>query len=180
MANLGPELKDRTIIAHGLAKTYAMTGWRIGIMAGPADVAAAVTKLQSQSTSNPCSIAQKAAQAALEGPDDSVAEMVAAFLERRNFLVGALNAIRGVTCFNPGGAFYVFPNMSAYYGKRKGDRVIRGSADLADYLLEEAGVAAVPGDGFGEDACIRLSYAISMEDNQKGLERIAGGLAELT
>ena len=179
MANLGPELKERTIIAHGLAKTYSMTGWRIGITVAPANVASAVTKLQSQSTSNPCSIAQKAALAALEGPDDSITEMVAAFLERRDYLVNALNAIDGVTCFNPGGSFYVFPNVSAYFGKRWQDREIRGSSALADYLLEECGVALVPGDGFGEDACVRLSYAISLEDNKKGLERIAGGLAAL-
>lgn len=180
LANLGAELKEQTIIAHGLAKTFAMTGWRIGFMAGPKEVASAVNKIQSQSTSNPCSIAQKAAMAALNGPEDSIGVMLKAFDERRNYLVDALNAIEGVTCFKPGGAFYVFPNVSAYFGKKAGDRVINGSSDLADYLLEDAQVAVVPGDAFGEDACVRLSYAISLEDNKKGLERIAEGLARLT
>jgi aspartate aminotransferase len=179
MANVSPELKERTIVAHGLAKTYAMTGWRIGFMAGPKAVAGALTKLQSQSTSNPCSIAQKAAVAALDGPQDFVSVMLEAFDERRRYLVETLNAMKGVTCFNPGGAFYVFPNVSAYYGKSFQGRPINGSTELCDYLLEEANIAVVPGAAFGEDSCVRLSYAISLEDNKRGLERMAKALADL-
>ena len=179
LAMLSPELKERTIIAHGVAKTYAMTGWRIGFMAGPLNVAKAVTKLQSQSTSNPCNIAQKAAAAALNGPDDSVVMMRQAFDERRRYVVETLNAMHDVTCFTPGGAFYVFPNVSAYYGKRFEDREIKGSTDLCDYLLDQARIAIVPGDAFGEDDCIRLSYAISLEQNKRGLERLAEGLSRL-
>jgi aspartate aminotransferase len=180
MAMLSPELKEHTVIAHGVAKTYAMTGWRIGFMAGPLNVAKAVTKLQSQSTSNPCNIAQKAAAAALSGPDDSVAMMRQAFDERRRYVVDTLNTMPGVNCFTPGGAFYVFPNVSAYYGKQFDGREIKGSADLCDYLLDQARIAIVPGDAFGEDACIRLSYAISLEQNKKGLERLAEGLSRLS
>ncbi|MEW5722893.1 MAG: pyridoxal phosphate-dependent aminotransferase [Thermodesulfobacteriota bacterium] len=179
LAGLGPELKKRTIIAHGLAKTYAMTGWRIGYMAGPQEVAKALTVLQSQSTSNPCSVAQKAGVAALNGPQDSIGVMVQAFDERRRYLVETLNGLEGVSCFNPSGAFYVFPNVSAHYGKRADDREITGSNDLCDYLLEEARIAVVPGAAFGEDACVRLSYAISLEENKRGLERLAGALAKL-
>ncbi|MEW6265977.1 MAG: pyridoxal phosphate-dependent aminotransferase [Thermodesulfobacteriota bacterium] len=179
LANLGPELKARTIIAHGVAKTYAMTGWRIGYLAGPKEVAAAVNKLQSQSTSNPCSIAQKAALAALTGPEDSVTTMRAAFDERRKYLVETLNGMEGVSCLRPGGAFYVFPKVSACYGRKAGNRTITGSNDLADHLLEEAGIAVVPGAAFGDDQCLRLSYAISLADNKKGLSRLAAGLASL-
>ncbi|MFH1134618.1 MAG: pyridoxal phosphate-dependent aminotransferase [Pseudomonadota bacterium] len=179
LANLSPEMAELTIIAHGLAKTYAMTGWRIGFMAGPKDVASAVTKIQSQSTSNPCSIAQKAGVAALNGPEDSVLVMKAAFEKRRDFVVETLNKIEGVKCFTPGGAFYAFPTVSSYFGKGVGKWQIKGSDDLADYLLEEALIAAVPGSAFGEDSCIRLSYAISLDDNRKGLERMAEALYKL-
>ena len=179
MANLSPEMAELTIIAHGLAKTFAMTGWRIGFMAGPKEVASAVTKIQSQSTSNPCAIAQKAGVAALNGPEDSVMTMKKAFEERRTFVVDTLNKIEGVKCFTPGGAFYAFPSVSSYFGKGVGKWKINGSSDLADYLLEEALIAAVPGAAFGEDSCLRLSYAISMEDNKKGLDRMAEALYKL-
>ena len=179
IANIHEELKPRTIIAHGVAKTYAMTGWRIGYMAAPKEIAAAVAKLQSQSTSNPCSISQKAAVAALSGPQDSVDVMVSAFDQRRRYLVENLNRIEGVHCLTPGGAFYVFPNVSAYYGRTLNDRKINSSTDLSDYLLEEAKIAVVPGSAFGDDSCVRLSYAISMEDNQRGLQRMAEALGRL-
>ena len=179
MAMLGEELKERCIIAHGLAKTYAMTGWRIGFLAGPKEVAAAVSKLQSQSTSNPCSIAQKAGVAALTGPQDAIGQMLTAFDQRRRFIVSALNDIPGVNCAMPGGAFYVFPDTSAYYGKKFKNKLIKGSDDLADYLLEDCQVALVPGSGFGEEACLRLSYATSMDDIEKGLKRLAEGLKRL-
>lgn len=179
MAYLGPELKARTIIAHGLSKTYAMTGWRMGFLAGPKEVASAVTKLQSQSTSNPCSITQKAALAALTGPDDDVVTMVKAFDERRQYVVKTLNEMAGVSCFTPGGAFYAFPNVSSHYGKMAGDQPIDHSSDLCDYLLDKAKIAVVPGSAFGEDSCVRLSYAISLEDNKKGLDRMAEALGNL-
>ena len=179
MANLSAELKEKTIIAHGLAKTYAMTGWRIGFMAGPKEVASAVNKLQSQSTSNPCSIAQKAGVAALNGPEDDVKKMVKAFDERREYLVKALNEIEGVTCFRPGGAFYVFPNVSAYYGKSVDGRLIDGSSAMADYLLDEVSVAAVPGSAFGEDACLRLSYAVSLTDVKRGVQLMTQAFSKL-
>jgi aspartate aminotransferase len=179
-AMLNIELKQRTIIAHGLAKTYAMTGWRIGFIAAPKDVASAVTRLQSQSTSNPCSIAQMAGVAALNGPQDEVDEMVKSFDERRTCLVQALRKINGVECFMPGGAFYVFPNLSFYYGRKTPDgRILQGSSDLADYLLENARVACVPGSAFGEDDCLRLSYAISLDDIEKGVTRLEKALAIL-
>ena len=179
MAYLGPELKARTIIAHGLSKTYAMTGWRMGFLAGPKEVASAITKLQSQSTSNPCSITQKAALAALTGPDDDVVTMVKAFDERRQYVVKTLNEMAGVSCFTPGGAFYAFPNVSSHYGKMAGDQPIDHSSDLCDYLLDKAKIAVVPGSAFGEDSCVRLSYAISLEDNKKGLDRMAEALGNL-
>jgi aspartate aminotransferase len=179
-ANLGEEMKERTIIAHGVAKTYAMTGWRIGFMAGPVEAAKAVNKLQSQSTSNPCSIAQKAAVAALAGPQDEVERMRAAFEQRRDYVVDALNQIPGVSCFKPGGAFYVFPNLSSYYGKSAGGRTIQGSTDLADYILEKVKVAVVPGAAFGEEACVRMSYAASIDDLRKGVERMAEALDTLS
>ena len=179
MAMLAPELKERTMIAHGLAKTYAMTGWRIGFLAGPKEVAAAVTKLQGQSTSNPCSIAQKAGVGALNGPQESVREMWTAYDQRRRYLVEALNGIDGVDCFNPKGAFYAFPNISSYFGRSGQGWTIQDSDDLAAYLLEDARVALVPGSGFGQNDCVRFSYAISLEDSQKGVSRIKESLAKL-
>jgi aspartate aminotransferase len=179
MANISPELKEKTIIAHGLAKTYAMTGWRIGFMAGPKNVAQMVTRLQSQSTSNPCSIAQKAAAAALNGPEDDVARMRQAFDERRKYVVDALNQIDGVSCFMPGGAFYVFPSITPYLGKEHDGGAINTSDDLAEYLLTQVEIALVPGSAFGQDDCVRLSYAVSLDENKKGLDRMADGLAKL-
>lgn len=180
MANLGPELQARTIIAHGLAKTYSMTGWRIGFLAGPKELASAVNKIQGQSTSNPCSIAQKAALAALTGPEDSVEVMRQAFEERRDYIVDALNGIDGVSCLKPGGAFYVFPNFAKLYGKSFDGKKINGSNDMVAFLLEEARIAAVPGVEFGEDSCIRLSYATSMANIKKGIERIVEALPKLS
>lgn len=179
-AMLGPELKKRTVIAHGLSKTYAMTGWRLGFMAGPPEVVQGASKLQSQCTSNPCSITQKAGVAALTGPQDAVRLMVESFDRRRRMTVDLLNAIPGVKCPLPQGAFYVFPDVSAYFGKQvPNGRLIGGSADLADYLLESADLAAAPGAAFGEDRALRLSYALGDEDNKRGLARMARALAEL-
>ncbi|MBN1547077.1 MAG: pyridoxal phosphate-dependent aminotransferase [Syntrophaceae bacterium] len=174
-----PELKIRTVLVNGVSKTYSMTGWRIGYMAGPEEISAAVSKLQSQNTSNPTSIAQKATVEAILGPQDSVAEMVAAFKERRDYIVSSLNAIPGVSCLNPEGAFYVFPDVSHYYGAIYNGKEIKGSADISSYLLEDVNVAVVPGGEFGHDDHIRLSYATSMENIKRGIQRISDALIKL-
>ena len=175
-----PRLKEQALVINGVSKTYSMTGWRIGYAAGPADVIKAMTNIQSQSTSNPTSIAQKAAVAALNGPQDCIAEMLQAFDKRRTYMVERLNAIEGFSCFMPNGAFYTFPNVSGVYGKKSGSTVISGSDDLATALLETARVAVVAGSAFGADACIRLSYAISLENIEKGLDRIEAFVKTLT
>ena len=179
LATLSPELRERTLLVNGVSKTYSMTGWRIGWVAGNKEVVAAMNKLQSQSTSNPTSIAQAAALAALQGPQECTQKMVAAFKERRDYIVGRLNAMEGVSCFNPMGAFYVFPSFAGLYGRHHGDRVINNSLDFADYLLNEYNVAIVPGVAFGEDKCARLSYATSMENIKKGLDRIEEAISQL-
>jgi aspartate aminotransferase len=180
IASLGKEIKDQTIVINGVSKTYSMTGWRIGYAAGPKEIINAITDLQSQSTSNPTSIAQKASVEALRGSQDSVAVMVEEFDRRRRAMVDKLNSLPGVSCFNPQGAFYCFPNLSSYYGKSLKDKKIKGSADMSTYLLEEAKVAVVSGDAFGADEHIRLSYAISSESIRKGLERIEDALKKLS
>ncbi len=179
IASLSEEIKKKTIIVHGVAKTYAMTGWRIGYAAGPEEIISAMSNIQSQSTSNPTSISQKASVEALLGPQDEVKKMVAAFEERRNYIVDRLNRIPGISCFNPLGAFYVFPNFSSYYGKSYQGRAISNSTDLADYLLEVAKVAVVPGIEFGADPFERLSYATSMEEIREGVTRIEEALKAL-
>jgi len=179
IASLGDDIKALTITINGLSKSHAMTGWRLGYAAGPKDVIGAMTKIQSQSTSNPCSITQKAAVEALRGPQAFIGDMVAEFDKRRKYIVGRLNAIPGVFCPMPVGAFYAFPRVSSYYGKSFNGKVIKGSADLATYLLEESKVAVVSGDAFGADEYIRLSYATSMVTIEKGLDRIEKALAAL-
>ncbi len=175
-----PDAREHVIIANGVSKTYAMTGWRIGYLAGPQPVIKAATKIQSQSTSNPNSIAQKAAHAALSGPQDCVKEMVRAFRERRDFIVERLNNISGIKCNMPQGAFYVFPDVSSFFGRSAGDFEIKGSLELADYLLEKAKVACVPGIAFGDDRFIRFSYATSKEQIEEGLNRLEKALAALS
>jgi aspartate aminotransferase len=179
LAMLDPDLKARTFILNGVSKTYAMTGWRIGYLAGPAAGIAAATNLQSQSTSNATSIAQKAAVEALRGPQDAVAAMVAEFAWRRDDILKRTLDIPGVTCTKPGGAFYLFPNFSAYFGKLKPAAGQSNSQALADYLLTEARLAAVPGNEFGEDNCLRFSYATSRERIATGLSRIKEALEKL-
>jgi len=176
IASLNEKIKEKTIIVHGVAKTYSMTGWRIGYTAGPEEIISAMSNLQSQSTSNPTSISQKASVEALNGPQDEVKKMVAAFGERRDYIVDRLNRIKGVSCFRPLGAFYVFPNFSSYYGKSYQGKKISNSSELADFLLSIAKVAVVPGIEFGADPFERLSYATSMEDIREGLDRIEEAL----
>jgi aspartate aminotransferase len=180
IASLGEEIKKRTIIVHGVAKTYAMTGWRIGYAAGPEEIISAMSNIQSQSTSNPTSIAQKASVEALIGPQNEVVKMVKAFAQRRNYIVDRLNKIPGVSCYNPAGAFYAFPNFSPYYGKSYQGKKISNSTELADFFLDVARVAVVPGVEFGADPFERLSYATSMEDIREGLDRIEEALKKLT
>lgn len=183
-AAFSDEIKKLTITINGFSKAHSMTGWRLGYAAADMDIVAAMSKIQDQSTSNPASITQAAGVEALNGPQESVEMMRQAFQERRDFVVPALNAIPGISCTTPGGAFYVFPNVSALYGKNwipGGDapRTIGGSDDFAAYLLEKYDVAVIPGSGFGADANIRLSYATSMANLQKGLARIADAVAAL-
>ncbi len=179
-ASLGEAAYRQTITVNGCSKAYSMTGWRIGYLASAdKELVAAMGRLQDQSTSNPTSIAQKAAVAALNGPNDAVEEMRIAFEGRRNIIVEKLNAIPGVTCRLPGGAFYAFPNISALIGKRSGERVISNSDVLAAYLLEDAGVAVVPGSGFGADSYIRLSYATSTDNIVKGVDRMEAAIRKL-
>lgn len=179
IASLSNEIKQRTITVNGLSKSHAMTGWRIGFTAGPQEIIDAMTKIQSQSTSNPTSIAQKAAVEALTGTQDFIAKMVSEFDKRRVYIIERLNQIEGITCMRPVGAFYVFPNVSSFYGKHFNNKPINSSFDLSSYLLEEVNVAAVPGGAFGDDRCIRLSYATSMDNIQKGLDRIENALLNL-
>ena len=179
IASLGEEVKKRTILVNGMSKAYSMTGWRIGYAAAERELIAAMTRIQDQSTSNPTSIAQRAALAALQAPEDTVKQMVDAFAERRRAIVDGLNCIPGFRCAEPGGAFYAFPNVSALYGKRWGDRVINNSDAFAEYLLEVARVAVVPGSGFGADENIRLSYACSLDTIRNGLARIADAVQAL-
>ncbi|MDR2301928.1 MAG: pyridoxal phosphate-dependent aminotransferase [Deltaproteobacteria bacterium] len=174
---VAPETLDRTVIVNGVSKKYSMTGWRIGYLAGPEALAKAVTKIQSQMTSNPNSVAQKAALAALTGPQESALEMVKTFGKRKKLVYEFLSTIPGVVCPEPKGAFYVFPDVSEHYGRTLGGVKINGSDDLALVLLQKSLVATVPGSGFMEDRAIRLSYAVSELDLERGLERIAKLLA---
>lgn len=179
MAAVRPELKDLTVVVNGVSKAYAMTGWRIGYAAGPEPVIAAMAKIQSQSTSNPSSISQKAAVEALNGDQRVIAEMVGEFQKRRDYVVSTLNEFNGVSCLQPQGAFYVFPNVESFYGLSDGKKKILDSTTLAEYLLEVAEVAVVPGIAFGDDRYIRISYATSMALIEKGLERIRTALKRL-
>jgi aspartate aminotransferase len=180
IAQVVPELKPRTIVVNGVSKTYAMTGWRIGYACGPKELMGAMTKMQSQSTSNATSMAQKAAVEALNGPQDAVAAMCVEFEKRRSYIVERLNAMPGVSCFKSNGAFYVFPNFSGIYGKTTpAGKKIETSSDFAAYLLEDAKVALVPGVAFGDDRFARLSYAISMENIKKGMDRIEEAIKNL-
>lgn len=179
IASVGEEIKRLTLVVNGVSKTYSMTGWRIGYAAGPEDIVAAVTKIQSQNISNPTSISQKAAVEALMGSQDVVGEMVKEFKKRRDYIVKALNSIPGIRCMNPQGAFYVFPSISSLFGMSCDGKKIGSSTDFVEYLLDKVDVAVVPGIAFGNDNHVRLSYATSMENIQKGLERIGNAVTKL-
>lgn len=179
MVTVDPRLKDRTVVVNGVSKAYAMTGWRIGYAAGPEEVIGAIAKIQSQNTSNPTSISQKASVAALNGDQSVVAMMVGEFRKRRDYIVPALNDISGIRCLMPEGAFYVFPNVSGIYGRSFAGREIKNSTEFIEYLLDEANVATVPGAAFGSDAHIRLSYATSLKNIEEGVKRIKNAVAKL-
>lgn len=174
-----PELKDRVAVINGVSKAYAMTGWRIGYCAVPQRLAKAITKLQGQMTSGVSSIAQKAAEAAYNGPQECVEEMRRAFERRRDLVVALAREIPGLKVNKPDGAFYLFPEVSYYLGKRAGERVISTDSDLAMYLLEEAHVATVAGSAFEAPGYIRLSYATSDDNIREALRRIREALAKL-
>jgi aspartate aminotransferase len=180
IASLGPDVAARTVVVNGVSKAYAMTGWRIGYAAGPKDVITAMANIQSQSTSNPTSISQKAAVAALNGGDAFTKQMVQEFDRRRRVIVERLNKIPGVSCRMPTGAFYAFPNISGLFGRKHAAGTIASAADLAAYLLQEAKVTVVPGEPFGSASHIRLSYATSLDAITRGLDRIEAAIRKLT
>ncbi len=165
-------MKERTIVVNGASKAYAMTGWRVGYAAGPKEVISKMGIVQGQALTSITSITQKAAIAAHSGPQDVVGKMVSEFQKRRDYVINRLNSIKGISCLNPDGAFYAFPNVTGLIGKTFGNKKIESSNDLSEYLLEEAHVATVPGEAFGVDGFVRLSYATSMEELKEGLDRI--------
>ena len=172
-------IRDRVVIINGVSKAYAMTGWRIGFIAAPEWIVKGCNKLQGQYTSGPCSVSQKAAEAAYTGSQLCVEEMRQAFERRKNLIVKLAKEIPGLEVNNPQGAFYLFPKCSSYFGKRDGDRVINNSTDLAMYLLEVGHVATVGGDAFGSPECFRMSYATSDENIVEAMRRIKDTLAKL-
>jgi len=177
---LAPELKDRMVVVDGVSKTYAMTGWRIGWLLAPTQVANACDTLQSQSTSNPTAVAQYAALAALTGPQEPVAEMCAAFERRRDLIIGRINAIDGLHARMPEGAFYAFVDARALVGRHAAGERIESDVDLAGYLLDEACCALVPGTAFGAPGYLRMSYATSEDQIETGMARIAAAVAKLS
>jgi len=179
IATLGDAVYARTILVNSMSKAYAMTGWRIGYTAGAKEIIAAMDGLQSQMTSNPTSIAQRGAVAALIGSQEPTARMREEFARRRRSIVDRLNAMPGVSCLNPEGAFYVFPNVSKLYGKQHAGKPIATSTEFSAFLLDAARIAVVPGVEFGNDAHIRISYATSMANIEKGMDRMAEAVATL-
>src|SRR3954462_11613589 len=167
-----PELADRCVVVNGVAKTYAMTGWRVGWMIGPADLVKAATNLQSHATSNVANVSQRAAVAALEGDLTAVEEMKTAFDRRRRPIVSMLNEIDGVTCPMPGGAFYAYPSVKGLLAREHDGRTLQTSAELAEYILDRAEVAVVPGEAFGSPGYLRLSYALGDDDIVEGITRL--------
>lgn len=178
IASVSEAVKNQTIIINGVSKTYAMTGWRIGYLACPENVAKAIGGMQSHTTSNPCTISQYATLTALSGGKDFLEEMVQTFDSRRKYMVETLKKIEGIECIEPKGAFYTFVNVKNCIGKSFRGQKINGSLDFANYALQK-GIAVIPGGAFGADDCIRLSYAISMEDIKEGLKRFAEFVSEV-
>ncbi len=173
------EVRDLVITVNGVSKAYAMTGWRIGYLGANEEIVKLANRVQGQMTSNASSISQKAALAALTGPQEPVRKMVNEFRIRRDFLCSELQQIPGIEVFVPSGAFYVFPKVSAYYGKSYNGMVIKNSNDFCEFLLKEEKLAIVPGDAFGMDEYVRISYAASMEELMKGVERFRRAIEKL-
>ncbi|MDC7712364.1 pyridoxal phosphate-dependent aminotransferase [Vogesella indigofera] len=180
IANVVPALKDQVLTINGVSKAYAMTGWRIGYAGGPQSLIEAMAKIQSQSTSNPCSIAQAAAAAALDGPMDFLAERNRVFQQRRDLCLGAFNSIDGLSCRKPEGAFYLFPSCQGLIGRKTADdQVLRNDLDVSRFLLESARVAVVPGSAFGMEGYFRISFATSTERLEEACRRIRTACAQL-
>jgi aspartate aminotransferase len=177
IASLGPDLRERTVLVNGVSKTWAMTGWRIGFAAAPADVAAAMERLQGQSTSNPSSVSQQAALGALTGDPSPAAAMREQFDARRRIMVDRLSAISGIRLVPPEGAFYAFPDVSERIARARNG--VTDSAGLCDYLIDEARIVCVPGSAFGMEGHLRLSYAISERDIAEGLDRLESALGRM-
>jgi aspartate aminotransferase len=167
--NVCPDLKERTLVLNGVSKAYSMTGWRIGYAGGPSEIIKAMKKIQSQSTSNPTSISQAAAVAALNGPQDAIGTMLKAFRERHDYVVDRLNGMNGIECLPTDGTFYVFPNIEGMIESTDG---VSNDLEMGEYLIENAGVAVVPGSAFGLGGHMRISIATAMEALQKALDRI--------
>ena len=173
-----PDVFDQIVTVNGVSKAWAMTGWRVGYIGAPKNIADACNKIQGQFTSGTCSIAQRATIAAVNADPAILKDMVAAFESRRELVLNALNAMPGVKCNRPGGAFYVFPDISSFFGKKAGDQIINTAEELCMYLLDK-GVALVSGEAFGDANCMRISYAASEETLTEAMKRIASALAEL-
>ncbi|HEC69640.1 MAG TPA: pyridoxal phosphate-dependent aminotransferase [Candidatus Omnitrophica bacterium] len=180
IASLSSKLKERTIVVNGLSKAYAMTGWRIGYGGGPEEIIRLVSTLQSHTTSCPASISQHAGIEALEGSQEEVRKMRAEFEKRRDYLLQRISKIRGLSCIKPQGAFYCFLDISNFLGRKIKDKIVKGSLEFASVLLEEEKVAVIPGKAFGRDDFVRISFATSLEELKKGLDRIENFLNKLT
>lgn len=174
-----PGMKEKTVVINGLSKAYSMTGWRVGYAAGPKTIIDLAANLQSHSTSNACSVSQKAATAALTGPQDEIEMMARKFEERRNLVMNEIANVRDVICPVPGGAFYIFFDVSQLYGRSYKGTAINSSADMCTYLLAEENIGLVPGDAFGNDNCVRMSFACSNENIIEGIKRLKRGLEKL-
>lgn len=174
-----PGMKEKTVVINGLSKAYSMTGWRVGYAAGPKTIIDLAANLQSHSTSNACSVSQKAATAALTGPQDEIEMMARKFEERRNLVMNEVASVKDIVCPLPGGAFYIFFDVSKFYGKSFNGTAINSSADMCTYLLAEENIGLVPGDAFGNDNCVRMSFACSDENIIEGIKRLKRGLEKL-
>jgi aspartate aminotransferase len=174
-----PAIKHLVVTVNGMSKAYSMTGWRIGFLGARQDIVSAAEKVQGQVTSNASSISQYAALAALTGPDDELRAMAAEFRRRRDFIHAAVTSIEGICCLKPRGAFYVFPNVSAYFGRAFGDKKMESCDDVAQFLLDEERVVVVPGSGFGSNRHVRISFACSMTELEKAAERLRRGFKKL-
>lgn len=179
IASLSPEIFARTVVINGFSKAYAMTGWRVGYVAGNKKLIQAMTAVQSHTTSNTCSVAQYAALEALKGPQDSLVRMREEFEKRREYMAQRLNAMEGVYCVVPEGTFYLMPNLSAFYGRSCGDKKIQDSFTMADFLLEEARIAVVPGGAFEAPENLRISFAASMDTLKEAMDRMEAALKKL-